>query len=112
MSRLEGLVVRCMTAAQQVADGLCGGTWGGAFSPGDRLRESASAAELGNAGNTVREAVRILELSGLVGYEVNRGAVTVSAAPEQLDSLHMPGASGWRPRLSHESRLPRRWHRS
>ena len=40
------------------------------------------------ARNTVREAVRILELSGLVRYEVNRGAVVISPTPEKVEALY------------------------
>lgn len=88
MSALDGLVVRRSTTAQQVADGLSERILAGAFAPGDRLRESAIAAELGVARNTVREAVRILELGGLVRYEVNRGAVVISPTPERVDALY------------------------
>jgi DNA-binding GntR family transcriptional regulator len=88
MSALEGFVVRRATTAQQVADGLSERILAGAFAPGDRLRESAIAAELGVARNTIREAVRILELSGLVRYEVNRGAVVISPTPENVEALY------------------------
>ncbi len=88
MSALDGMVVRRSTTAQQVADGLSARILAGAFAPGDRLRESAIAAELGVARNTVREAVRILELSGLVRYEVNRGAVVISPTPEKVEALY------------------------
>lgn len=88
MSALEGLVVRRSTTAQQVADGLSERILAGAFAPGDRLRESAIATELGVARNTIREAVRILELSGLVRYEVNRGAVVISPTPENVEALY------------------------
>ncbi|WP_454857888.1 GntR family transcriptional regulator [Promicromonospora soli] len=88
MSALEGLVVRRSTAAQQLAAGLASRIVGGAFAPGDRLRESAIATELGVARNTVREAVRILEQSGLVQYQVNRGAVVISPTPEKVDALY------------------------
>jgi DNA-binding GntR family transcriptional regulator len=88
MSALDGMVVRRSTTAQQVADGLSERILAGAFPPGDRLRESAIAAELKVARNTVREAVRILELSGLVRYEVNRGAVVISPTPENVDALY------------------------
>ena len=40
------------------------------------------------ARNTVREAVRFLELSGLVRYEVNRGAVVISPTTETVDALY------------------------
>lgn len=88
MSALDGLVVRRSTTAQQVADGLSERILAGAFAPGDRLRESAIAAELGVSRNTIREAVRILELSGLVRYEVNRGAVVISPTPETVGALY------------------------
>jgi DNA-binding GntR family transcriptional regulator len=88
MSVLDGLVVRRSTTAQQVADGLSERILAGAFPPGARLRESAIAAELGVARNTIREAVRILELSGLVRYEVNRGAVVISPTPDNVEALY------------------------
>jgi DNA-binding GntR family transcriptional regulator len=88
MSALDGMVLRRSTTAQQVADGLSERILGGAFAPGDRLRESAIATQLGVARNTVREAVRILELGGLVRYEVNRGAVVISPTPEKVDALY------------------------
>jgi DNA-binding GntR family transcriptional regulator len=88
MSGLDGLVVRRSTTAQQVADGLAERILAGAFAPGHRLRESAIAAELGVARNTVREAVRILQLSGLVRHEVNRGAVVIAPTPQSVDALY------------------------
>lgn len=88
MSALEGLVVRRSTAAQQLAAGLASRIVAGAFAPGDRLRESAIATELGVARNTVREAVRILEQTGLVQYQVNRGAVVISPTPEKVEALY------------------------
>ena len=88
MSALEGLEIRRATTAQQLADGLSDRILAGAFAPGDRLRESAIAAELGVARNTIREAVRILELTGLVRYEVNRGAVVIAPTPENVEALY------------------------
>jgi DNA-binding GntR family transcriptional regulator len=88
MSALDGLEVRRTTTAQQLADGLSERIMAGAFGPGDRLRESAIAAELGVARNTIREAVRILELTGLVRYEVNRGAVVIAPTPERIEALY------------------------
>lgn len=89
MSALEGFEVRRATTAQQLADGLADRILAGAFPPGDRLRESAIAAELGVARNTIREAVRILELTGLVRYEVNRGAVVIAPTPESVEALYV-----------------------
>ena len=88
MTTFEGVRLRRSTAAQQVADALSERILAGAFPAGERLRESAIAAELGVARNTVREAVRVLELGGLVRYEVNRGAVVISPTAEALDALY------------------------
>jgi len=104
MSALDGLEVRRTTTAQQLADGLSERIMAGAFGPGDRLRESAIAAELGVARNTIREAVRILELTGLVRYEVNRGAVVIAPTPEKIDALY---AARERLETAAASRTPR-----
>ena len=88
MTALDGLVLHRATTAQQVAGALSERILAGAFAPGDRLRESAIASQLGIARNTVREAVRILELGGLVRYEVNRGAVVISPTPEKVEALY------------------------
>lgn len=88
MPALERLVIHRQSAAQQVADGLAAWILSGAVGAGERLRESAIAAELGVARNTVREAVRILELSGLVRHEVNRGAVVISPTPQKVEALY------------------------
>ncbi len=92
------ITVHRTTAAQQVADGLSDLIMSGRFAPGTRLRESAIAADLGVARNTVREAVRILELGGLVRHEVNRGAVVIAPDQENVRALygaraHLEGAA-------------------
>jgi DNA-binding GntR family transcriptional regulator len=88
VTALEGVTFRRSTTAQQLADLLADRILAGAFEPGDRLRESAIAMEVGVARNTMREAVRILELYGLVHYEVNRGAVVISPTTESLDEVY------------------------
>lgn len=89
MALFDGVLFQRVTTAQRVSDAIADRILGGAFTPGHRLRESAIAAELGVARNTVREAVRILELSGLVHYEVNRGAVVISPSQESVDTLYL-----------------------
>lgn len=92
MSVTEGITVRRTTAAQHVADEIATRILRGLVTPGVRLRESAIATDLGIARNTVREAVRMLELRGLVRYEVNRGAVVISPTPDELESLYVARA--------------------
>lgn len=53
---------------------------GGEFSSGEKLTESALATQLGVSRGPVREALRMLEESGLVRTEKNRG-VFVRAVP-------------------------------
>ncbi|MGW2339772.1 GntR family transcriptional regulator [Streptomyces sp. NPDC001661] len=88
MTALEGLVAQRTTTAQQIADGLSERILAGSFRPGERLRESAIAAELGIARNTVREAVRLLEHGGLIRFQANRGAVVISPTPRSVDELY------------------------
>ncbi|MEB3370512.1 GntR family transcriptional regulator [Saccharopolyspora mangrovi] len=88
MALIDGLSFQRTTTAQQLADALSARVLSGAIAPGQRMRESAIAAELGVARNTVREAVRILEIAGLVRHEVNRGAVVVSPTPEAIEELY------------------------
>lgn len=80
--------LRRTTTAQQVADGLSELIMSGRFEPGTRLRESAIAAELGVSRNTVREAVRVLELGGLVRHEINRGAVVITPTTQSVQALY------------------------
>lgn len=82
------ITVKRTTAAQQVAEGLSDLIMSGHFAPGARLREAAIAGELRVSRNTVREAVRILELGGLVRHEVNRGAVVISPTRENVTALY------------------------
>jgi DNA-binding GntR family transcriptional regulator len=85
---VTNIVIEKTTAAQQVANGLSDLILSGRVRPGQRLRESAIAAELGVARNTVREAIRQLERAGLVRIEVNRGVEAISPTRESLSSLY------------------------
>jgi len=76
------------TAPEQIAQGLKELVLSQALPAGRSIRESALAAELGVSRNTVREAVRILERSGLVRYEVNRGAVVREPSADSLRDLY------------------------
>src|SRR5262249_52023675 len=89
MEGLSAVVVRRVSAAQQVADGLTEMILNGKMAPGEPLKESVIAATLGISRNTVREAVRILEQGGLVRrQEMHRGATVVEPSDEELTDLH------------------------
>lgn len=75
MSVTDHVDIVGVSSAQQLADGLTRMILDGALAPGERIRESAIARDLGLSRNTVREAVRLLQNSGLVRYGFNRGLV-------------------------------------
>ncbi|MQA82339.1 MAG: GntR family transcriptional regulator [Streptosporangiales bacterium] len=60
----------------------------GSLRAGRPVRESATAAQLGVSRNTVREALRILERSGLVRFERNRGALVSAPTVERTRDLY------------------------
>lgn len=63
------------SVSQKVADGLVRMILDGTLKPGERVREAVIATDLGLSRNTVREAVRLLENTGLVRYIFNKGLV-------------------------------------
>jgi DNA-binding GntR family transcriptional regulator len=60
----------------------------GELSPGQPLPEREIARDLGVSHNTVRETVRLLAHSGLVRYEVNRGAIVREPSPNAIEDLY------------------------
>lgn len=77
----EGLV-------QRVAKLLSKAIVTGQLAPGARLSESVVARELGVSRAPVREAARLLESSGLVTYEPNRGFFVRQVSAKALDDLY------------------------
>lgn len=73
---------------EQIAEGLTALVLSGELPAGRPLHEGAIASDLGVSRNTVREAVRLLERSGLVRYESNRGAVVREPSPDNLDDVY------------------------
>lgn len=62
----------------------------GEFSPGERLMEIKLANKLGVSRTPVREAIRMLELEGLVVMIPRRGAEVASITPKELqDALEV-----------------------
>jgi DNA-binding GntR family transcriptional regulator len=72
---VEQLEIVHSSTVQQVADGLTTMILNGRLKPGERLRESVLADNLGLSRNTVREAVRIVQAGGLIRHRPNHGAV-------------------------------------
>jgi DNA-binding GntR family transcriptional regulator len=73
---------------QQLADELVRLVLSGELSPGQPLPEREIARDLGVSHNTMRETVRLLEHSGLVRYEVNRGAIVREPSPRAVQDLY------------------------
>jgi DNA-binding GntR family transcriptional regulator len=88
MNPVENLTLRRTSTAQQVADGLTDAIMRGEMPPGAPIRESAIAASLGISRNTVREAVRVLQASGLIRHTMHHGATVVDPSQEDLDELY------------------------
>ena len=77
----EGLV-------QRVARRLSKAIVSGQLRAGERLSESVIARQLGTSRAPVREAARLLENSGLVTYQPNRGFFVRSFTAAELDNLY------------------------
>jgi DNA-binding GntR family transcriptional regulator len=92
------------STAQQVADGLANLILEGEMVPGERLSEAGIARSLGLSRNTVREAVRLLEKSGLVRYHFNRGLAVWD--PTDEDVVDVFKARGYFERMAAASVTP------
>ncbi|HEY5252754.1 MAG TPA: GntR family transcriptional regulator [Acidimicrobiales bacterium] len=60
----------------------------GSYPAGSRLVEEALSAELSLSRTPIREALRRLEVEGLVLYRRNRGAVVQTTTPEEVADLY------------------------
>lgn len=69
--------------ALQVAQVLRGQIVKGDLKPGDRIVERLLSVELGVSRTPVREALKLLELDGLVRISRNRGAEVTSFSPDE-----------------------------
>ncbi|MGZ8783841.1 MAG: GntR family transcriptional regulator [Gaiellaceae bacterium] len=75
---------------QQVIEILRTAIISGRFEPGERLIESALAAEFGTSRGPVREALRQLENEGLVMSFPYRGAVVLGVSDEEVQEVLIP----------------------
>ncbi len=60
----------------------------GVYKPGESLIESKLSEELGVSRTPIREAIRQLELEGLVRYIPNKGAVVLGISSEDVDDIY------------------------
>lgn len=88
MSVADRIQIVGRSSAQQIADGLMDMIVEGELKPGERIRESVVAEALGTSRNTVREAVRLLQGTGLVKYTFNRGLVVWDPSDEEILDLY------------------------
>jgi DNA-binding GntR family transcriptional regulator len=88
VSGFEDIRLNRTSTADQVAHGLADKIMHGELKAGEPLREAAIASALAISRNTVREAVRLLEKSGLVSYEFNRGTVVKEPSSADVSELY------------------------
>lgn len=88
MNTFKDISISRKSTAEQVADGLADKIMRGELSPGEPIRESVLATNLGISRNTVRESMRLLEQSSLITYEFNRGAVVKKPSSAEVWELY------------------------
>jgi DNA-binding GntR family transcriptional regulator len=88
MTTMHNLTLRRSSTAQQVAEGLADAIMRGELAPGSPIKESALASSLGISRNTVREAVRILDVGGMVRYTLHHGFAVVDPSQDDLLELY------------------------
>lgn len=60
----------------------------GKYEIGEEIRETRIAGELGVSRTPVREAIRQLELEGLVSVILNKGAVVTGISPQDIEDIY------------------------
>jgi DNA-binding GntR family transcriptional regulator len=88
MKRLDTLPSESSSLRAQVFKEIEQAILNGAFAPGDSLTELRLSAELGVSRTPVREALRQLELEGLVTTIPNKGAVVVGVSEKDIDDIY------------------------
>ena len=82
------LTVPADAASERVAEHLRVAILAGEFEPGERLLQEVIAERLGASRMPVREALRMLEVEGLVENQANRGARVPDLAPHEVEVIY------------------------
>src|SRR5438128_11057097 len=70
-----------------VTDHVRSAILGGRYAPGARVPQDELAQQLGVSRMPVREALRVLEMEGLVELRPHRGAIVVDLRPEEIGEI-------------------------
>lgn len=89
LERREGVAgsARVPPLVAQIADEVTDDIISGRFKPGERIREQELADRFGTSRAPVREAIRLLEIEGLIETEHWRGARVVNLGVSQVEDL-------------------------
>ncbi len=77
-------MINRQTYPDHVVEHVCGLLRNGQLQPGDKVRESHLAADLGVSRAPVREAVRHLVGEGLLDYRPQIGSIVAKLSPQQI----------------------------
>jgi DNA-binding GntR family transcriptional regulator len=82
-----------LTLPEQIAERLAANIVSQVLAPGQRLREMELAAQFGASRAPIREALRLLELRGLVQIRARRGVNVTQLSASEVDNLYEIRAS-------------------
>lgn len=88
LDKIDGGEIGDHSLRTQVFDVIERAILNGSFTPGDSLTELKVSAELGVSRTPVREALRQLELEGLVKTIPNKGAVVVGISEKDIEDIY------------------------
>ena len=75
------------TKAQDIQEALAAAIVHGRLPPGTTLDETLLARDFGVSRTPIREAIRQLQMSGLVEVRPHRGAIVATMTEDQLDDM-------------------------
>lgn len=78
---------RPLTVSEQIAECITQAILNGDYGPGDRILELDLVAQFHTSRGPIREALRILEKSGVVTLLPHRGAHVTQLTPDEVDNL-------------------------